>query len=386
MKMTLNVSDFRASIAQFGQGVLQTNEQGAIVKGERLGFAWFKSLLQVPETLAANARILEALSDAVYNDPKYAKVTAQADALLGRLANGFPLTGKKISQVLNKLDIGANMLQSSRMPGFKPVQGDVQVEVSPNLAAARKIAGQKFASDMSGNIQAEMAKHLGNDKPHFEKDIVRSGPTITVGGTTMQRYDDMPGKPVPNPDNPVEHNTLQAKLEKETIDNGYNLFAKFVSGRDDAVLSDLPSKDKTKALILASISNQTFEAFGNARALQSIVPRYGDESLDRAFGLGESSTKPQIKFLDIQKNSRGDFVILGKTDSPVTLVMDGQKEPISLDESRSMTRSAYTLTISREEMDRVSALDWNPKDGSAPPQINFSNHDVAGEMHLFREE
>jgi hypothetical protein len=403
MKMSqLSVNDFRASIAQLGKGAIQADQgQTGLVQGSK--GAWIKSLLNIGDARDTNARTLDALRQAVRSDPAYARVADQADAILGRLGSTFPLTGRKISQVLNKLDTAF---------ARQTVQGNVPIKKTPasDLAAARETAGRNFASTMSEIIQLEMKKHLGTDLPTFEKDITRGGFPITIGGTTLQRLRDIPeasvlrpgetletlGRaaltaredPTLQPDETLEtlgKDVLTARRKLAVIENGYNVFARLVTGRDDAVFGALTPADKTRALILASLSNQEMEKGATLSGLQSVAPHYMDTASSDGFAFLNLEDQAH-RTIDIHKNPNGDFVIRCGADMPVNMAIFPNGPTVMLDATRSGYSMATSLTISGAEMDRLSTLNWNPGEGEAPPQTAFSEHSVIGEMRLFRAE
>jgi hypothetical protein len=303
---------------------------------------------------------------------------------------------------------GFSLEARALLPGYQPVQGNIQVERSPDLAAARETAGQKLASDMSTIIPLEMKKHLDSNEPTFEKDITRDGPKITLGGTTLPRFFEIPEALVLKPGETLEslgRAVLAARENKalrswETLENlgegvlterrkqvavadGYNVFAKFVTGRDDAVFSALAPEDKTRALILTSLANQVMEQSAQIYCLQSVAPRYMDGTDDSiALVLDNSASQRTI---DIHKNPNGDFVIRCNNDTPLKAASLPNSGTSMLD-TRSGCSIASSLTISGAEMDRLSTLNWNPGKGKSPPQITFSEHSMIGELRLFKEE
>jgi hypothetical protein len=379
MVSSLNVNDFRAGVAELGRGAIQADQdQAGLVQGS--SGAWLKSLFNIGGAREANARTLDALRQAVHNDPAYARVAGQADALLGRLGSTFPLTGKKISQVLNKLD--AAFAQQG------PVQGNIPIRKTPaaDLAAAREAAGRAFMSDVSNVIQKEMKIFMGGRSPStFEKDITRGGPRLTIGGTTLRGLREIPEESLIRPGETVDEDTLTARRKGAALENGYNAIARLVTGRDDAVFSELEPADKTKAMILASIANQSPEGSTLTYGLRAVAPDFENPSSSNCFMLGQGQGGRNIS---VDKNPNGDFSIRINFEKPVSNVSRmGDQVSTPLDAARSGVSVAATLTISRGEMDRLSLLDWT-KEGALPPeyQTAFSEHSLAGEMRLFRAE
>ena len=596
MTMNLSVSDFKAVGDSAGNAALHTNqEHSAFVQGEK--GAWIKSLLNIGGAREANANTIDALRQAVRHDPQYAKVTDQAEALLGRLSTSTPLTGKQVTQLLERLDtavanhnkalfsnmsmrmmstidtfaakamgdenfllaaadknmlnsvvssrileyagdfakapdertlqavvqravldvlllktsldeadlpqnikdglqkeifqgqrlmtpekleeriqtqetiifntqlrqtlsdvshsgaplrmslylamnmagidvsasdtvieglgeaIGAAIdkvgLQNSRKvsrdearaivaaqikivvdaykptqnaPDYEPVQGDIPLETSDDLPEARYMAGRKFANGMSDIIQREMRRHMGGlpkeTYSQFEKDIIRPGATITVGGTTVQRStDDVPVQSLLRPgEESLDAITLQERQERAVIDAAYTVFAKLVTGRDDAVFSALAQADKAKVLILASLADQGIEHGVMVYGAQSVTPQYGADDDDAvAFVPTQSGAGRSI---DIYKNSDGDFVITAKHSFSSRMALLPSEPSAMLDEKRSGLSAAGTLTISGAELDRLSTLDWSLKGATVPMeyQTSFSEQSLSGEVRMFRAE
>jgi hypothetical protein len=222
----------------------------------------------------------------------------------------------------------------------------------------------------------------GADRPIFETDFFGPTPAITVGGTTLQRFTTEFGTP--------------GTARQATIDNEYNVFAKLVTGRDDAVFSELEPADKTKARILASLANPEFEKRAREFVLKSVAPGYIDKYIGASprYGLPHDPdwftitmyTMDKTGDIDIRKNSNGDFVIRGNASIPASEAIFNRMH-IPLNPTLSSMSAAFTLTISREEMDRLSLLDWT-REGSLSReyQTAFSEHEVAGELRLFRAE
>ena len=106
MNAPLSVENFRTHSDQLGKAGLEVNQEGTAV-GRSGACAWIKSFLNIGGARQAAARTLEALRNAVRNDPHYARVTEQADAMLGRLSSKYALTGRQITQFLGQLDTAA---------------------------------------------------------------------------------------------------------------------------------------------------------------------------------------------------------------------------------------------------------------------------------------
>ncbi|MCL1890259.1 MAG: hypothetical protein FWF99_07165, partial [Desulfovibrionaceae bacterium] len=235
--------------------------------------------------------------------------------------------------------------------------------------------------------------NLGSGTPTFEKDITRVGPVITLGGTVLPNFLGIPEESVLRPGEiSLDKDTLTARRKQAAIDNGYNAFAKLVTGLDDVVFSDLSPQEKTRVLILSSLANQEMEKGALMHAMQSVTPQYGSES-DDYFAI--SSVEDQARrSLDISRNPDGGFTIRGSSDIPSNVISFPNGSMTMLDTTRSGMSSSFALTISGTEMDRLSGLDWSltldwkPEEGTLPPeyQTTFSEYRVAGEMRLFREE
>jgi hypothetical protein len=371
--MALTVNDFRTSIAELGKGAIQADQdQAGLVRGER--WIWTRTLLNIGGTRETNARTLNALRQAVENDPAYASVARQAEYLLGRMGSTSPLTGKKISQFLSKLDLAAAL------------KGDIPVAGSKDYAATQWAAGRKFMTETSSAIQRAMMIHMSGGKTSFVKDIAR-GLEIAIAGTTLQPYNEIPEESLLKPgETRLDEDTLVQRRRGAAVENGHNAIARFVTGNAEAAFNALDSKDKVKTLILSGMLSQEMIKPALNLSMKSITPQFEGKRPD-GFML---SLPPQGTHaaLELDKKANGDFVIRFTMEASGNMMMRNAGEGFPLDEDRSGVSVASSLTISGAEMDRLSELDWSPREGRLPRnyQTNFSEHSLSGELRLFRAE
>ena len=143
-------------------------------------------------------------------------------------------------------------------------------------------------------------------------------------------------------------------------------------------------------MVLASLATQEMEKPTLTHSLQSETPHYEGgvpDSFTFAFTYGGGR-----RAMDFDKKPNGDFVIRLHSNMVSNGVMiEATGRLNTLDETRSGTSIAATLVISREEMDRLSGLDWDYTEGDVRAarvpqeyQIAFSDHSLAGELRLFR--
>lgn len=105
--MALDIQAFREAATQIGSHNLQVDGQtGGIVRGN--GANWIKSLLNIGTAREENARTIEMLRQAVYRNPEYKVASSLMNALLNGISEKTPLTGRKIIQLLDKLDAGVS--------------------------------------------------------------------------------------------------------------------------------------------------------------------------------------------------------------------------------------------------------------------------------------
>ena len=169
MTMNLSVSDFRAVGDSAGNAALHTNqEHSAFVQGEK--GAWIKSLLNIGGAREANANTINALRQAVFHDPQYAKVTGQACALLGRLSTSTPLTGKQVSKFLGQLDAAAAKADAQMIDQNKTLVSQTAMRVMSNIDRYASEAvgdegfslspGDLFSGNSVGRFEGKEGFHL----------------------------------------------------------------------------------------------------------------------------------------------------------------------------------------------------------------------------------
>ncbi|MCL1889255.1 MAG: hypothetical protein FWF99_01960 [Desulfovibrionaceae bacterium] len=277
------------------------------------------------------------------------------------------------------------------LPGHQPLQENIRVTKSPDLAMAREMGGRQLANDMSIFILLEMQRQMsGAGGSAFARDITSHGPQvprITVGGTTLPHAGDIPEESLlrPGEEAGLDPGTLAVRRQQAAMATAYNGFAQIVTGSNNAVFSQLSPADRIKTMVLACLSSREMESAAVLRGTQSIAPDFGPSmARNSAFTLGTLEDKAN-RTIDIQKKPNGDFVIRVTSTIPAHSALIGNRPVIKLDETRSSQSAVSTLTISRAEMDRLSLLIWNPASGELTPNHvpRFSGYSVAGELSLF---
>ena len=279
------------------------------------------------------------------------------------------------------------------LPGFNPVGGNVPLGQAPDLDEALRSARQRFVGEMVKNIQIQMMHHMNalggkNDSPTFEKDITRQGLRLTLGGTTLQHFRDIPEESLLLPgETSISKDELTRRRQAATVLNGYNAFAKLVTGRDDAVFSELSSQDKTKVLILTSMANQETEKSALFLSLRAVIPEYMSDSPE-GFAISNPIEIISQRDMEFDITPDGDFVIRLHSKVPVDAMGLNSGDYVQVDPARSNMTVASTLTISRAEMERLAQLNWNLTeeeymDLPETHHIHFTEHSLTGGMQLF---
>ncbi|MDD2967388.1 MAG: hypothetical protein PHN64_07925 [Desulfovibrionaceae bacterium] len=102
------LNDFRLLADQKGN-ITQTN--AGLVQGKT--GTWIKSALNIGTARQDNVNTLQALRQAIINEPRYAQVLNTAAAQLGNIDTKYPLSAAKVKQVLANLDTAVETLESA---------------------------------------------------------------------------------------------------------------------------------------------------------------------------------------------------------------------------------------------------------------------------------
>lgn len=102
------INDFRLLADQKGN-ITQAN--AGLVQGS-VG-TWIKSALNIGTARQDNVNTLQALRQAIINEPRYAQVLNTAAAQLGNINTKYPLSAAKVRQVLTNLDTAVQTLETA---------------------------------------------------------------------------------------------------------------------------------------------------------------------------------------------------------------------------------------------------------------------------------
>jgi hypothetical protein len=286
----------------------------------------------------------------------------------------------------------------SRLPGFQPVSGNIPLTRPADPAEAAQAARQSFAAQMEHNIQIQMKHHTdrlagGGALPAYEKDVVRDGILMTVGGTTLPQTHEISEESLRlEGEGPLGKDEAARRAKQAVMNNGYNAMARLATGREDALFSELEAPERTKALILTSLANQETEKTSFGHCLRMQAPDYENGS-PQGFSFSLPLGGEGNRRMDFDRTPDGDFVVRTHGGfSPTAIVYNSGY--LTVLNPRSDISASSTLVISRDEMERLSRLDWNLTDeqlrspSTLPDeyQIHFSEVNLEDEMRLFGRE
>lgn len=140
--MSLTVNNFATMAQQSGNMTMQGE---ALVHGQ--GGTWIRSALNIGNSRADNTATLQAFSQAIHNDPRYAQVHEQAQAMLGTISSKHPLSAAQVKNVLGNLDKAAANV------------------VAQNQGQSYTLIMQQVASEKLQNTLTECCRNLGMEPP-----------------------------------------------------------------------------------------------------------------------------------------------------------------------------------------------------------------------------
>jgi|GEM_PF-5448666 len=156
---TLDIQAFRAAANTGGSIIMGgTSDAPQLVQGKSAN--WLKSFFNIGTARAENAATLDALRQAIANDPRYKDVATQAKIMLDHVSDSRPLSARTVTQLLDHLDAAVSAMKPTDITLMRASRELSPQSMDVHIRNACRAVGI-LPDQISDKFRSNLIKNLG---------------------------------------------------------------------------------------------------------------------------------------------------------------------------------------------------------------------------------